>query len=102
MGCRAWYQAWRARCQAWRARCQAWRARCQAWRLWCQACRARRRADQVIAEASPGTALGLPDRNYYLHDDTESARIRTAYVAHVARSLALSGLTAAEAEAQSA
>lgn len=43
--------------------------------------------------------LGLPDRDYYFRPDEKSEEIRTAYVAHVARTLELAGATAAEAKA---
>lgn len=35
--------------------------------------------------------LGLPDREYYLNDDSASVKLRGAYRAHVARTLALLG-----------
>ena len=45
---------------------------------------------QVIAFADVG-GLGLPDRDYYTKDDERSRTIRTQYVAHVERMLALLG-----------
>ncbi len=41
--------------------------------------------------------LGLPDREYYLKDDTESKRVRTAYETHVAKVFRLMGLRSKEA-----
>jgi putative endopeptidase len=41
--------------------------------------------------------LGLPDRDYYLKDETRFVDARTRYRAHVARILALSGLAQAQA-----
>ncbi len=43
--------------------------------------------------------LGMPDRDYYLNDDAESRRVRTAYRPHVARMLTLTGMTKTEAAA---
>src|SRR5262249_17227698 len=37
--------------------------------------------------------LGMPDRDYYLKDDAESKRVRTAYVSHIERTLRLMGYT---------
>lgn len=45
---------------------------------------------QVIAEADQG-GLGLPDRDYYLKDDTKSEELRKAYVAHIAKMFELLG-----------
>ncbi|HET7583713.1 MAG TPA: M13 family metallopeptidase [Gemmatimonadaceae bacterium] len=53
----------------------------------------------VIAIAGQG-GLGLPDRDYYTRTDEKSAQLRDAYVAHVARTLELSGVPAADARAQ--
>ena len=57
---------------------------------------------QVIAEADQG-GLGLPDRDFYLKDDTKSKELRTAYVAHVEKMFELlgdqPGAAAAEAQA---
>ncbi len=47
-------------------------------------------ATRMIAVASAG-GLGLPDRDYYTKADAKSEAIRTKYVAHVARMLALLG-----------
>jgi endothelin-converting enzyme/putative endopeptidase len=43
--------------------------------------------------------LGLPDRDYYFKEDANSAKLREAYVAHVAKMLELGGATAAAAAA---
>lgn len=42
--------------------------------------------------------LGLPDRDYYLKDDAESKRVRSAYIKHVERLFVLMGRTQAEAK----
>ena len=42
--------------------------------------------------------LGLPDRGYYLKTDSASVATRTAYVAHLARELRLSGEDSAAAQ----
>jgi putative endopeptidase len=42
--------------------------------------------------------LGLPDRDYYLKIDSASAATRTAYVSHIAHTLALAGDDSAAAE----
>jgi predicted metalloendopeptidase len=42
--------------------------------------------------------LGLPDRDYYLKDDAKSKEILAAYRAHVAKTLALAGFDAKEAD----
>ena len=42
--------------------------------------------------------LGLPDRDYYLRDETRFVDARTRYRAHVAKILALSGLAQARAD----
>jgi putative endopeptidase len=47
-------------------------------------------SSEMILSASQG-GLGLPDRDYYLKPDSASIAIRAAYVAHVARTLALAG-----------
>ena len=43
--------------------------------------------------------LGLPDRGYYLSDNAKMIAIRAAYLAHVARILALAGIGDADAKA---
>ena len=55
----------------------------------------------MIAEVDQG-GLGLPDRDYYLKDDTRSQDLRTKYVAHVQKMLELIGEKpeAAAADAQ--
>ena len=55
-------------------------------------------ASHYIAWASQG-GLGMPDRDYYTKSDAASDSLRRKYVAHVARSLALSGESAAQADA---
>jgi endothelin-converting enzyme/putative endopeptidase len=60
-----------------------------------------RDANQVIAEADQG-GLGLPDRDYYLKEDSKSVDLRKAYVAHVKKMFELLGdqpdMAAAEAQ----
>src|SRR5260370_40376170 len=51
---------------------------------------------QVIAEADQG-GLGLPDRDYYLKDDSKSEDLRKAYLAHVAKMFELLGDKSADA-----
>ncbi len=58
-------------------------------------------SDQVIPYLVQG-GLGLPDRDYYTRDDSASAALRDAYVAHVARTLALTGTPESEARSWSA
>jgi len=41
------------------------------------------------------TGLGLPDREYYFKDDTDSQKIREAYVTHIARMFELAGIEVA-------
>ena len=55
---------------------------------------------RVIAVASQ-SGLGLPNRDYYLKDETAFKTARTAYVAHVARMLVLLGDSAPTAAAES-
>jgi putative endopeptidase len=50
-----------------------------------------KKSARTIAEAYQG-GLGLPDRDYYLKTDSASEKIRSEYLAHVARMLQLSGL----------
>src|SRR5882724_6168724 len=47
-------------------------------------------SSQEIAQADQG-GLGLPDRDYYLKQDAESAKLRKQYVAHVTRMFQLLG-----------
>ncbi len=44
------------------------------------------------------SGLGLPDRDYYLKNDEESSRIRTAYVPHVEKMFRLMGRNAEDAK----
>ena len=46
------------------------------------------------------SGLGLPDRDYYLADEPRLVDVRTRYVAHVERMLALAGVAAAGAAAR--
>lgn len=55
----------------------------------------------MIAKVSQG-GLGLPDRDYYFQTGDDSERIRTAYVAHIARVLELAGEPAASSKTQAA
>ena len=55
-------------------------------------------SSQVIAAAAQG-GLGLPDRDYYTKPDSAKAKLRAAYVEHVARTFELLGTPAAEAAA---
>lgn len=54
-------------------------------------------SNDVIAIASQG-GLGLPTRDYYTRTDERAAALRKAYVAHVAKTLELSGESAGAAE----
>ena len=44
------------------------------------------------------SGLGMPDRDYYLKDDAESLRVRTAYIKHLEAMFVLMGKTKAEAK----
>jgi putative endopeptidase len=44
--------------------------------------------------------LGLPERDYYLRTDADSAKLRGKYVAHVARMLQLAGDSATDAQTE--
>ncbi len=44
------------------------------------------------------SGLGLPDRDYYLKDDGESVRVRTAYLPHITSMFKLMGYTAKDAK----
>lgn len=46
--------------------------------------------------------LGMPDREYYLKDDAESVRVRTAYLVHVEKLFRMMGRTGSEAKADTA
>jgi putative endopeptidase len=50
-----------------------------------------KKSARTIAEVYQG-GLGLPDRDYYLKQDSASAKIRREYVGHVATMLQLSGI----------
>ncbi len=52
-----------------------------------------------LAEADQG-GLGLPDRDYYTRDDERSKKLRTEYVAHVAKVFELAGDAPAKAAAE--
>ena len=56
---------------------------------------------QVIAEADQG-GLGLPDRDYYLKDDTKSEELRKSYLAHIAKMFELLGDAPADATTEAA
>jgi putative endopeptidase len=51
----------------------------------------------VVAQFDQG-GMPLPGREFYLNDDAKSVEIRTKYVAHIARMLELSGVSAAQAK----
>ena len=55
-------------------------------------------SNRNIAYAGQG-GLGLPDRDYYLRQDSKSAQLRSRYRAHVARMLGLLGDSDARTEA---
>lgn len=55
-----------------------------------------KKSARTIAEVYQG-GLGLPDRDYYLKQDSASAKIRREYVDHVARMLQLSGVDTSKA-----
>jgi putative endopeptidase len=54
---------------------------------------------QVIAEIDQG-GLGLPDRDYYLKDDSKSEELRKAYLAHIAKMFELLGNSSTDANAK--
>jgi endothelin-converting enzyme/putative endopeptidase len=58
-------------------------------------------SSQVIAQLDQG-GLGLPDRDYYLKEDPESAALRQKYVAHVQRMFELAGEKPEQAQADAA
>jgi len=45
------------------------------------------------------SGLGMPDRDYYLKDDTKLKETRAAYLAHIGRMMALAGISDADAKA---
>ncbi len=53
-------------------------------------------SNQVIAMTYQG-GLGMPDRDYYLENDSRSTEIRSAYVAHMIKMFALAGSTPEQA-----
>jgi putative endopeptidase len=53
-------------------------------------------SNQVIAMTYQG-GLGLPDRDYYLSDDSRSKDIRSSYLKHMAKMFTLAGSTAEQA-----
>src|SRR4051812_3818557 len=55
-------------------------------------------ASVEMAIADQG-GLGLPDRDYYFRDDAKSVALRTQYVDHIARMLALLGASEDQAKA---
>jgi endothelin-converting enzyme/putative endopeptidase len=58
-------------------------------------------SSQVIAQLDQG-GLGLPDRDYYLKEDAESAELRQKYLAHVERIFELAGEKPEQAKADAA
>src|SRR5437868_8777514 len=56
-------------------------------------------AAQVIAEADQG-GMALPDRDYYLKNDTKSVELRKQYVAHVQKMFELLGDSTLKAAAE--
>jgi putative endopeptidase len=56
-------------------------------------------ASLVVASADQG-GLGLPDRDYYLKEDSKSAELRLQYVAYMQKMLGLMGNDSAQATAQ--
>jgi putative endopeptidase len=59
----------------------------------------RKDPDKYLVSVGLG-GLGLPDRDYYLNQDARFAKIRTAYVAHIARMLGFAGTKDATARAE--
>jgi putative endopeptidase len=55
-------------------------------------------ASLVVAAADQG-GLGLPDRDYYFKDDAKSVETRQQYLAHIQKTFALMGESAADASA---
>jgi len=58
-----------------------------------------RHSNDVIANVRQG-GLGLPDRDYYFRTDSVAERTRREYLAHIARTLVLTGVPTAAADAQ--
>ncbi|RYY86120.1 MAG: M13 family peptidase [Chitinophagaceae bacterium] len=57
----------------------------------------RKKVDQYIPNISQG-GITLPDRDYYLKNDTRSTTVRNAYRQHVMRMFVLTGIGAREAD----
>jgi predicted metalloendopeptidase len=55
-----------------------------------------KRSEVYLAQVVQG-GLGMPDKDYYFRDDPRSVEIRTAYVAHVGKTLRLAGAAQADA-----
>ena len=60
-----------------------------------------KKSDMMSVHLSQG-GLGLPDRDFYVNPDTGVARIRTEYVAHLARTLKMLGRDDAAAQTAAA
>jgi putative endopeptidase len=60
-----------------------------------------RDANRQVADLSQG-GLGLPDRDFYLKEDAESAKLRTAYVAHLTKMFELLGDSPEKAASEAA
>jgi predicted metalloendopeptidase len=58
-----------------------------------------KQASRVIGQLSQG-GFGLPDREYYTKTDSASAALRAEYVAHIVRTLVLTGAGEPDARAQ--
>ena len=58
-------------------------------------------SSMVIGYATQG-GLGLPERDYYFRDDEDSKALRDKYVAHIARTLVLTGVAEKDAGKQAA
>jgi len=58
-----------------------------------------KRSTMIIAAASQG-GLGLPDRDYYVRDDSTARSLRTAYLEYMSRTLGLLGDAPAVADSE--
>src|SRR5438094_3379714 len=58
-----------------------------------------KRSTMIIAAAAQG-GLGLPDRDYYVRDDSTARALRTAYLEYVSRTLGLLGDAPAVADSE--
>src|SRR5438034_9923488 len=58
-----------------------------------------KRSTMIIAAASQG-GLGLPDRDYYVRNDSTARALRTAYLEYVSRTLGLLGDAPAVADSE--